>query len=77
MARMVVEEVMAMADIVERGERGGEVEETEGEVTILTVGVMASLMREHAFRKVFWIQKATPDSSCPSYCSLGAVEGRH
>jgi hypothetical protein len=40
MARMVVEEVMAMADIVERGERGGEVEETEGEVTILTVGVM-------------------------------------
>jgi hypothetical protein len=43
MARMVVEEVMAMADIVERGERGGEVEETEGEVAILTVGVMASL----------------------------------
>jgi hypothetical protein len=35
MARMVVEEVMAMADIVERGERGGEVEETEGEVAIL------------------------------------------
>ena len=34
---------MAMADIVERGERGGEVEETEGEVAILTVGVMASL----------------------------------